>query len=275
MRPSPRHASGELVRAYASDDRERAQQEALVAHGGSTRDLLRVVSLLAPAPGSVLICGETGTGKTLVARQLHRFGGGTGGSQRVINCAALSDALLADTLWELDADALSQGGPQACHERPHTILLDEVGELSPWGQAVVLRKVQPSGQSAHGTRFLAATHRDLSAMARAGSFSRELLARLSVHRLNLIPLRARREEIAPLALHFLRLALGGGEQRFMSVEAGFVECLERHDWPGNVRELKNAMVRAVAVCEQGALRAADLPDTVRAGALASLQRAGS
>lgn len=269
MAPIPRHASGELVRAYASAELQHSCEQALVADGGSTRELLRMVALLAPIPGSVLICGETGTGKTLVARELHRLGTGRAGQQRVINCAALPDALLADTLWELDAAEAAQ---QGCRGRPCTVLLDEVGELSPWGQALLLRKVLPSGQSAQGTRFLAATHRDLGAMARAGSFSRELLARLSVHRLNLVPLRARREEIAPLALHFLRLALVGAEQHYMSVEASFVDCLESHDWPGNLRELKNAMVRAVAVCEQGALCAADLPDTVRAGALASLRR---
>jgi len=269
MNLGPRHASGELVRAYASTDAELEGQAALIAQGRATAELVRKMALLAPGRGSVLICGETGTGKTLVARELHKLVAGAGVAQRVINCAALPEALLADTLWQLDDRAQDVAGEP---DRASTVLLDEVGELSPWSQAVLLRKVQPNGQSSRGARFLAATHRDLVAMASAGTFSRELLVRLGVQRLNLTPLRLRRDEIAPLACHFLRLALRGANQSFVSVDPGFLACLESYDWPGNVRELNNAVVRALAVNESGMLSSSDLPDTVTASGIAMLQR---
>lgn len=254
MNSGPRHASGELVRAYASDV-DTDPRGSLLAEGHTTRALSANLARLATTRGSVLISGETGTGKTLVARALHQLYAGQNAPQRVINCAALPEAVLVDALYQLDDGAGAE---------PHgaaTVLLDEVGELSPWSQAVLLRKFQAEG--AHAPRLLAATHRDLDAMANAGSFSRELLARLSVHRLPLTPLRARRDEIGPLAFHFLRLALRSAGMRFISVDPQLVQTLEAYDWPGNVRELNNAMVRALAANESGTLSHHDLPDPVR------------
>lgn len=269
MDSGSRHASGELVRAYASQGDDSRRRGVLVAQGHAARELVQQISLLANAPGSVLIAGETGTGKTLVARELHAQSKAAALPLRVINCAALPEAVLADMLWQLDEPAVPSEG--AAHEEPACVLLDEVGELSPWAQAVLLRKVQPGGQSVRGMRFLAATHRDLSSMAQAGTFSRELLTRLSTHRLRLVPLRARRDEIAPLALHFLRAALQDAGQSFVSVDPHFVKCLETYDWPGNARELNNAMVRALAANEDGVLSPSDLPDPLRARALAVVQ----
>lgn len=263
MNPGSRRASGELVRAYASNH-EHPSQRTLVAEGRATRELQRTIAELAPRRGSVLICGETGTGKTLLARELHALGGENAPALRVINCAALPDALLADMLWQLDETVV----PEASNGQPGTVLLDEVGELSPWSQALLLRIVQRDGHGRRGARFLAATHRDLSTMVDAGCFSRELLARLSMERLYLAPLRARRDEIAPLAFHFLRLGLRSAGQRFVSVDPSFVQCLERYSWPGNVRELHNAIVRALAVNESGTLSAGDLPDPLHVACIA-------
>ena len=252
-------ASGELVRAYGSKHGE-ANRGMSAVHGKHSKAVLQQCSELAVSARSVLLCGETGTGKTLVANLLH--------AQRaqavplkLINCAALSDALLADLMAELADD---QAG--AALER--TVLLDEIGELSPWGQAVLLRHLQHGFRqgSPLRVRFLAATHRDLDAMIAAGAFSRELVWRLNMARITLAPLRARPDEIEPLALHFLRLGLRQAREPFVSLDPALTRCLQAYDWPGNVRELKNAMFGALAVNESGTLSALDLPDAVRNGA---------
>jgi DNA-binding NtrC family response regulator len=266
MSPGSRRVSGELVRAYGSAHVE-AEHE-VVAHSLHGRGLLHEVEQLAPSFRAVLICGETGTGKTVLARHLHeRASARTRAGQpdaaapplRVVNCAALSDSLLADLLCQLDSEAAQAEGERATR----TILLDEVGELSPWGQAVLLRKLQNEPLSA-SARFIAATHRDLDVMATRGTFSQELLFRLCMARIAVAPLRARRDDIVPLALHFLRLALRASNTRFVPVDAEMYLSLERYDWPGNVRELKNAIFNALAVNESGTLTERDLPDAVRA-----------
>jgi len=150
------------------------------------------------------------------------------------------------------------------------VLLDEVGELSPWSQALLLHKLR-SRPPLHGPRFFASTHRDLDALVAAGAFSQELVARLGTARLTLQPLRERREEIVPLALHFLRLALRASGRSFVSVDPDLFHYLERHAWPGNARELRNAMLRTLAANESGTLELADLPDSVRLGVMAASQ----
>ncbi|MET0283682.1 MAG: sigma 54-interacting transcriptional regulator [Polyangiales bacterium] len=237
--------SGELVRAYPSTN-DGVENE-IIAPGEVSRFLLHRLAQLARDLRPVLICGETGTGKTVLAQVLHAHSP-VSRAQRTINCAALSDGLLADQLRDLD------------HE-PSTLFLDEVGELSPWGQAVLLHRLQ---QDQGQTRFVAATHRDLGWMVQNGGFSGDLLAKLSGVRVLVSPLRARREDITPLALHFLRIGLRGANLKLISVEPELFNLVERHDWPGNVRELRNAMLNALAVNESGMLEVADLPDAVRA-----------
>jgi DNA-binding NtrC family response regulator len=260
MTSGSRRVSGELVRAYAMSQQQ-AEQE-LIAVNRRARLLLSSIAQVAPTEQAVLISGETGTGKTMVARLIHAQSASAALPLRVINCAALRDALLAEALWELDREAtVREEGTM-----PRAVLLDEVGELSPWSQAVLLRKLESTKNARPTLRWISATHRELDVMAASGTFSRELLSHLRGVRLPLAPLRYRREEIAPLAMHFLRLALQSAGTAFVSIELSFLECLEHYDWPGNARELKNAMIRSLAINETGTLSLSELPDAVRLGA---------
>jgi two-component system, NtrC family, response regulator HydG len=244
MAPGSRRVSGELVRAYPST--MKGVESELIAPGELSRFLLHRLAQLTRTNVPVLISGETGTGKTLFAHHLHEHSPAPR-TLRSVNCAALRDGLLADLLRDLD-------------HAPTTLFLDEVGELSPWGQAVLLHRLQ---QGHAQTRLVAATHRDLSQMVQHGNFSGELLARLAGASMIVSPLRARREDIVPLALHFLRIGLRSANLKLISVEPELFNLVERHDWPGNVRELRNAMLNALAVNESGTLEIADLPDAVR------------
>lgn len=271
MSPGTRRVSVELVRAYAVSEQQAATE--WIAEDRTSRTLVTELQLLAQSPRSVLIYGETGTGKTQLARLLHAQSDAAAQPLHVINCAALADSRLAELLLALD----HEGAQTHPGTRP-IVLLDEVGELSPWSQAVLLHKLQDGRRvPGRGSRFVAATHRELGAMAACGTFSRELLALLSSARIALAPLRDRRDDIVPLALHFLRCALSAHGRAFVTVDPDMLQCLEHHDWPGNARELRNAMLRMLAVNDGDTLQTTDLPDAVRHGGLtnARLRRPGS
>jgi DNA-binding NtrC family response regulator len=240
-------ASYELVRAYSSQSGAEAR---VVRASLGARKLGREITELAATTAPVLIVGETGTGKTLVARELRST---QPGCQAVtINCASLSEAQLAQFVLEDLKDTVAGS----------TLFLDEVGELSPWAQAVLLRALSDRDPS-RGPRLLSATSRDLEALVRTGGFSAELLMRLRGVTLQLPPLRERVEEISPLALHFVRLALMSTRTQVLSMDPHVVSALEHHDWPGNVRELRNTISAALAECSDGFLSIEGLPDALR------------
>ena len=255
-------ASYELVRAYAANSGAHSR---VVRASLAARKLAREIGELSASSVPVLIVGETGTGKTLVAQELR------GGAQELrgeaaspaitLNCASLSEAQLAQFVLE-DLSGASVGS---------TLFLDEVGELSPWAQAVLLRGLSDRDPS-QGPRLLAATSRDLEAMVRSGGFSAELLMRLRGVTLQLSPLRERVEEISPLALHFVRLALMATRTQVVSMDPHVVSVLEHHSWPGNVRELRNTVNAALALCNDGYLSVAGLPDELRQAYAASVRK---
>ncbi|HEX6241451.1 MAG TPA: sigma 54-interacting transcriptional regulator [Polyangiales bacterium] len=247
-------ASSELVRAYANRG---AALSRIVRASLPSRQLGRRVALLAKERGSVLVVGETGTGKTLVANELQA-GSEPSARNLSVNCASLSDAQLAQQV-------LDYLPPTPGQENYGALFLDEVGELSPWGQAVLLRALSDRDPT-RAPRLIATTYRDLEAMVRAGSFSGELLLRLRGETLHLPPLRERITELSPLALHFVRIALIGARPPVISIEPELIAQLERHRWPGNVRELQNVLTRAVAECVDGVLRVELLPEKLRRAA---------
>ena len=225
----------------------------LVGATPAMREVQKSVGLLADSDATVLITGETGSGKEVVARAIHRHGRRVGGPFVAVNCAAIPAGLLESQLFGhargafTGAVADAAGSIRAAHKG--TLFLDEIGDMDLAMQAKLLRVLQERVVVPVGgkpvpvdVRVLAATHRDLAAMVQAGTFREDLYWRLGVVPLHLPPLRERLGDIVPLAEHFLAAS---GTGRHLSAEAA--ARLLGHRWPGNVRELRNAMERVAAL----------------------------
>ncbi len=238
------------------------------------KEIERLVQRAAAGRIPVLVLGETGTGKELIARDLHAQSPRRAGPFKIVNCAALPENLVESVLFGHEkgaftgADRTKTGVLQDA--RGGTVLFDEIGELPASAQAALLRaldsgRVTPVGSSDEvvlDVRVVAATHRDLAAMVERGAFRLDLLHRLNAFTLHLPPLRERPEEIAPLAAAFVaRLAghYGGG---VLGVAPDALEAMERYRWPGNVRELRNVIERALTLATGDWISLADLPDHV-------------
>ncbi len=225
----------------------------LVGATPAMREVQKSVGLLADSDATVLITGETGTGKEVVARAIHRHGRRAAAPFVAVNCAAIPAGLLESQLFGhargafTGAVADAAGSIRAAHKG--TLFLDEIGDMDLAMQAKLLRVLQERVVVPVGgkpvpvdVRVLAATHRDLAAMVQAGTFREDLYWRLGVVPLHLPPLRERLGDIVPLAEHFLTAS---GTSRTLSAEAA--ARLLGHRWPGNVRELRNAMERVAAL----------------------------
>jgi sigma-54 dependent transcriptional regulator, acetoin dehydrogenase operon transcriptional activator AcoR len=234
---------------------------------------LRRVARVARSTVSILVYGESGTGKEVLARSIHHASG-RAGPFVAVNCAALSDGLVQSELFGHKRGAFSG----AVEDRPGlfrstdtgTLLLDEIGDLTPVGQGALLRVLQegevlPVGTSlpVHvDTRVVAATHRDLDALVDAGTFRRDLLARLSGFVFRMPPLRERREDLGMLLRALLRTLASDPASITLGLDA--TRALFAHDWPLNVRELEKCLGAAIAQCSGGSIQAAHLSEAVRA-----------
>lgn len=230
--------------------------------------VLSLVERVAPSASPVLISGESGTGKDLVARLLHDHGARPDGPFVDLNCAAIADALLETELFGVEkgafpgADARTLGLIEMA--AGGTLYLDNVGDLDLRLQGKLIRALeQGSFCRVGGTqkvdvniRVIASTTRDLSRMASDGTFRDDLLHRINTIRIALPPLRERITDVPALAEHFL-LQYGGAAPPTLSNDA--VAALERYRWPGNVRELRNVIERAVLLAIDGTVSARDLP----------------
>ena len=229
----------------------------------------------APTPINVLLLGETGVGKEVLARAIHARSARAGGPFIGINCAALSDTLLESELFGHEKGAFT-GAVQA---RPGlfeaaaggTVFLDEVGELAPSTQAKLLRVLEERVIVRLGSnrprpidvRLLAATNRDLEAASAAGQFRSDLYFRLNSLALTIPPLRDRSAEIEPLARLFLTAACRLIERvEIPALSTAALQLLCRYSWPGNVRELRNAMERAVVLCPLATILPEHLPPAI-------------
>ncbi|MEO6212129.1 MAG: sigma-54 dependent transcriptional regulator [Vicinamibacterales bacterium] len=252
--------------------------------------LFQMIETIAPTSSTVLITGDSGTGKELVARAIHF------NSQRrdkpfvALNCGALSETLLDSELFGhvrgafTGADTNKKGLIEVAEKG--TIFLDEIGEMSPVVQVKLLRILQERKfRRLGGTdevdadiRIIAATNRDLTKMVAEGGFREDLFYRINVIPLRLPPLRERRDDIPLIAEHFVTRFAAQMGKKIAGISGGAMSLLQTYPWPGNIRELENAMERAVALERTPSILPESLPELVRSGShavvAAATQQAG-
>jgi formate hydrogenlyase transcriptional activator len=238
-----------------------AADRPLVGDSPALAAVRRAVDRVAPTDATVLLLGETGTGKELVARLVHDRSPRRGGPFVPVSCAALAPGLIASELFGHEAGAFTGAVKRRAGRfelaAGGTLFLDEVGELPPEAQAALLRVLQErvvervgGGESIPvDVRLVAATHRDLAAEAAAGRFRPDLFYRLNVFPVAVPPLRDRPGDVPALADHFVRLFAAKHGRPATHIGAAALAALARHPWPGNVRELQNLVERAVILSD--------------------------
>ncbi len=250
----------------------------LGAHPAIT-GILDVVSRVAPTPATVLLTGESGTGKSLVARQIHERSGRVGPFVEVA-CGSLSESLLESELFGHVAGAFTGAtgdrDGRFLQADGGTIFLDEIATASPAMQVKLLRVLQDmrfepvGGGRTHAVdaRVVLATNEDLAALVAAGRFRADLFWRINVVAIEMPPLRTRASDIPMLATHFLRAAAARAGRPVEGFTPAAIEALVAHSWPGNVRELQHAVERGVFLGRGPQVEAGDLPAAVLGGAAA-------
>jgi DNA-binding NtrC family response regulator len=253
---------------------EKQLPDYVVARSPLMQAVFRDASLIAPSETRVLITGESGVGKEIVADVIHAWSPRAAGPLVKVNCAAIPETLLESELFGHEKGSFTGAHAQRIgrfeEANAGTILLDEIAEMSPPVQAKLLRVTQDGGFQRVGSnrevhtnaRILAASNRVLEDEVKAGRFREDLFYRLNVVELNVPPLRERREDILPLAGRFIE-EFTKGHARFSDTVSA---CLERYPWPGNVRELRNAMERAVLLSRSELILPEHLPARVCAAA---------
>jgi len=257
-----RYLRGELASQYPLD--------AIVAESEALRDVLGLVRRAARSPSTLLVTGESGTGKELIARAVHYHSDRVASPFVAVNCKALASGVLESELFGHEKGAFTGAdrSREGLFERASggTVFLDEIGEIDAEFQAKLLRVIQErvvvrvggGAERSVDVRIVAATNRDLRADVAEGRFREDLYFRLAVIPIHLPPLRERREDVLPLARHFLaRLS----ERLERGIEGWTPEVEQRlltHAWPGNARELENAIERGVVLATGGTLELDDL-----------------
>jgi len=235
--------------------------EEIVGNSPALQKVLNRVAKVAPTDSTVLITGETGTGKELIARAIHKTSKRSGRAFVSVNCAAIPQELIASELFGHEKGAftgatgrrlgrfeLAQGG---------TIFLDEIGELSPETQVALLRVLQEREFERVGgnrsiranVRVIVATNLDLQAAIAAGTFREDLFYRLNVFPLEIPPLRQRREDIPMLVQYFIDLYAREAGKDIGSVSRETLDSFQSYPWPGNIRELRNVIERSIILCD--------------------------
>lgn len=247
-----------------------AREDAPLFFDPASRALLARIERIAPSEATVLLFGETGSGKERVTRQIHRQSRRSHGPFVAINCAALSDTLLESELFGHERGAFTGAVQQQTGwfeaANGGTLFLDEVGELSLNAQVKLLRVLQERTVSRIGSRtalpidvrIIAATHVDLWERTKAGRFREDLYYRLRVVSLEIPPLRKRPGDILPLARHFIEKYRNRSQMSLAVLSANAEATLLAHDWPGNVRELESAIQRALLARPAGIVKACNL-----------------
>ena len=279
-----RNDEGQVTRWYATgtdiDDRVRAEErtrnenlalreqidrdsmfEDIVGSSDALRKVLGQIAKLASSDSTVLILGETGTGKELIARSIHKRSNRADRAFIGVNCAAIPQSLIASELFGHEKGAFT-GATQRRLGRFEsanggTIFLDEVGDLPPDIQVALLRVLQEREIERVGSnkaipidvRIIAATHRDLNTLVAEGKFREDLLYRLNVVPVDVPPLRERVADIPLLVEYFIDRFSKKAGKKFRTIDKKSLELLQAYDWPGNIRELQNVIERAVILCD--------------------------
>jgi formate hydrogenlyase transcriptional activator len=245
----------------------RAEFGAIVGHSPALKTALDLVSVVAPTDSSVLLLGETGTGKELIARAIHNLSSRRDRAFVKLNCAAIPLGLLESELFGHEKGAFTGAVAQKTGRfelaNKGTLFLDEVGDIPLELQAKLLRVLQEQEFERLGSnhthkvdvRLIAATHRDLASMVRQTTFREDLYYRLKVFPINVPPLRQRTEDIPKLAWHFTALYAQRMNKRIDEIPPETIDAIVRYRWPGNVRELQNFIERAVILSPHTVLRA--------------------
>jgi DNA-binding NtrC family response regulator len=242
-----------------------------IGHSKASKELLGLVRQVADADASVLVLGDSGTGKELVARALHAWSGRKKAPFVAVHCAALNEGVLESELFGHEKGAFT-GAANQREGRFHkadggTLFLDEVGDIPMGTQVKLLRVLQEREFERVGgdetvrvdVRVVAATHRDLHREVREGRFREDLFYRLNVISLHTPPLAERRDDIPSLARHFLGRYASRSRKEIRGFSDRALRVMLNADWPGNVRQLENAVERAVVVCQGNEIEPRHLP----------------
>lgn len=247
----------------------------IITSSETMNDIFRIIDKVAPIDCNVLIEGESGTGKGLIAKQIHKRSQRNAQSFVVVDCASLSETLLESELFGYIKGAFTgaysdKDGYFKVADKG-TIFLDEVGELSPALQGKLLRMTQdheiiPVGSTRPiniDARILAATNKNLEALVRVGKFREDLYFRLNVVKIDVPPLRSRREDIPLLTHFFLDKFKKKFQKETLNLSAKLIDSINAYDWPGNVRELENVVQQLIIVAENGEIKPQAIPAALR------------
>ena len=253
---------------------ETFRYESIIGTSGAIQDVLRLVSRVAATNATVLIWGETGTGKELIARAIHQNSSRKDKAMVKLNCAGIPEGLLESELFGFEKGAFTGAierkfGKFELADKG-TIFLDEIGDMNPGAQAKILRILQEMEFERLGgikpikidVRVIAATNRDLTQAVKQGIFREDLFHRLNLFSIHMPGLRQRVEDIPILAEHFLKEANARFERSIRSISAEAMNYLMKYEWPGNVRELKNTIERSVLITDGDVLTSKFLPSHV-------------
>jgi DNA-binding NtrC family response regulator len=259
------------VAALTRELRDAGKLGVLVGASGAMQDVMRQVEMAAPSTASVLITGETGSGKEMVARSIHMLSPRAARPFVAINCSAIPESLMESEIFGHEKGAFTGAAERriGCFELAHggTLLLDEIGEMPPQTQAKLLRvledrKVRRLGSKVEtpvDVRVLAATNKNPEQAVADGKLRQDLYFRLNVFHIHLPPLREHKADLPPLIDHLLAEISEKHGKKVSGVGADVMELFKSYPWPGNVRELRNVLERSAIASDRGTINRQHLP----------------
>ena len=278
-RASKFHAAEREVQRLRANERPTGRLHELLGTSAPMQELFGLARKIAPCDVNVLITGETGTGKELLARAIHHLSGRNIGPLVAFSCANLPENLVEDELFGHEKGAFT-GAMMARRGRVEaadggTLFLDEIGDLGLGLQPKLLRVIQERNFERLGSnktisvdiRLICATNRNLAEMVQQGKFREDLFYRLNVVQMHLPPLRERRDDIPLLAQQFLVKSAQQFKKKARRFSPQALHALEDHTWPGNVRELENVVQRAIVLSEEQTVDVSSLPASIRSARL--------